>query len=131
MKTKITIYKPGYILFLILFFACTNKTITVKILDAAENNQSMEISSHKNGDAYVLKTWFTGDAYKVIMYHDYSGKMQQYESYYVTDEKFSKAKLSWKNDTTLSVTLFNFGSDKKTHFDFFGNGPCSGLKTDN
>jgi len=131
MKTKFTITTLVFMMCVFLFTECSNKTKTIKISDASDEKLVFDASKHKCGDAYVVKTWFTGDAYKVIMFHDYSGKMQKYECYYITNEKFTKARLTWKNDTTLSVTLLNPGTRNKEHLEIFGNGPRTGLHDDN
>lgn len=131
MKKQFLLIGLALILGTFPFCSRSGKTsVNVSIKDYTEKEIVLDINNQNKGDAYIFKTNFFGEGYKVIMFHDYSGKLQMYDCFYGTDEIFSEANLSWKNDTTLIVTLINTELNNKISFEFFGNGSRSGMSCD-
>ena len=56
--------------------------------------------------------WFE-EGYIIIFYHDYSGKIQNYHSYYFDTTNFDQGFYNWMNDTTVTVKLFNSETKKE------------------
>ncbi len=102
----------------------------ISIEDYSNKEVKIDINDQTNRDVRVFKTWFMNDGYKVLMFHDYSGELQQYECFYGTDEVFEEAKISWKNDTTISVILISTDSNNNIQFELSGNENRTGM-TDN
>ncbi len=123
----------GFAIATITLTFCKNSdkaSFIIPIEDYSNKEVKIDINDQTDRDVRVFKTWFMDDGYKVVMFHDYSGELQQYECFYGTEEIFSEANLSWKNDTTLIVTLINTDLNNKISFEFFGNGSSSGMRWD-
>ena len=102
----------------------------IPIEDYSNKEVKIDINNQTDRDVLVFKTRFLNDGYKVVMFHDYSGVLKQYECFYGTDEVFEKAKISWKNDTTISVILISTDSNNNIRFELSGNENRTGM-TDN
>jgi len=121
----------GLALILCAFTFCNRSSDTlesVSIKDYSKEERVIDINNQKTGDVFVYKTDFIGAGYKIVMFHDYSGTLQMYDCFYGSEEEYDLANYSWRNDTTLLVTLVN--SEKKNEFDieFSGNGSSTGMK---
>ena len=97
-----------------------------------EEYDAIDINNQVNGDVRVLKGCVLGDGYTVIMFHDHSGKLQEYRCYIGTTKDFDEAEILWKNDTTISVTLTNAKLQEYDHFEMFstGQGTSTGMRID-
>lgn len=74
----------------------------------------IDLGSHKTGDLEIYRVQIPEEGYLIIFYNDYSGKILNYHSNYYDTTYFDQGFYKWKNDTTVTVKLFN--SEKKNEW---------------
>jgi len=100
------------LLLMVVILSCdqsTNQDCLIIIQDYPANQWEPEIDleSHKTGDVEIYRVSVWEEGYLIIFYHDYSGKVQNYHSYYYDTINYTQASYNWENDTTGTVKLFN------------------------
>ena len=73
----------------------------------------IDLESHKTGDVEIHRVLIPEEGYIIIFYHDYSGKIQNYHSYYFDTTNYNQGFYNWNNDTTVTVKLFNSETKKE------------------
>lgn len=81
--------------------------ITVQDYPANLWEPEIDLESHKTGDVEIHRVQIWEEGYLIIFYHNYSGKILNYHSYYYDTTNYDQGFYHWKNDTTVSVRLFN------------------------
>jgi hypothetical protein len=114
------------------------KEIILDIIDGPSNkDKSTDLSKYKNKDVEVFKdVKVTGQRgiqnqmYSVYFYHTIKGELNEASAHLITPNDYSKASITWRNDSTISVKLFNLGNKKSSSFDAWGFKGGGGMKMD-
>jgi hypothetical protein len=96
----------------------------------SQQTPPIDLKSHKNGDVEIWRTFFMGDSFELIYFHDYSGKLHDYHAFVGVPENFKKATYQWKNDTTVIFKFIESKPRQKMTVEVFGNGSASGMKVE-
>ena len=112
--------KHSLLLFaLMIVIICCNQSsvqeglITVQDYPPNLYEPEIDLESHKTGDVEIHRVQIPEEGYLIIFYHDYSGKILNYHSYKFDTTNFDQGFYNWKNDTTVTVKLFNSETKKE------------------
>ena len=112
--------KQSLLLFAImLVILCCNQSsvqkglITVQDYPPNQWEPEIDLESHKTGDVEIHRVSIWEEGYIIIFYHDYSGELLNYHSYYYDTTYYDQGFYNWTNDTTVTVKIFNSESKKE------------------
>ena len=74
----------------------------------------------------VNKTEFMGNAYNVAYNYIYEGKVSPCSAIYGSEVEYDMAYYKWKDDTTVSIRLYNSETEEYEEFYVFGMPSCKG-----
>lgn len=104
---------------LMIAISCCTRSSTqeglIVVQDYPPNLYEPEINleSHNTGDVEIHRVQIPEEGYLIIFYHDYSGKILNYQSNYFDTTYFEQGLYYWKNDTTVAVKLYNSETKKE------------------
>ena len=111
---------------LIIIILCCNQTptqeglIIVKDYPANNGEPEIDLESKKSGDVEIYRVnYFIGEGYEIIYYHDISGKIRDYHFYQVDTINYNQGFYNWKNDTTVTVKLYNSETKQEFNVELF------------
>ena len=110
---------------LMIIILCCNQTstqeglITVQDYPANHGEPEIDLESHKSGDVEIYRSNFVGEGYEIIYYHDISGKLRDYYFYQVDTINYNQGLYNWKNDTIVTVKLFNSETKQEFNVELF------------
>jgi hypothetical protein len=125
MKPPKNILLP--LVLLIVIFSCNQTStkeglITVKDYPANQGEPEIDLESHESGDIEIYRVNYFEEGYEIIYYHDISGKIRDYHFYQVDTINYNQGYYNWKNDTTVSVKLYNSETKQKFNVELFVSG---------
>ena len=111
---------------LMIVILCCNRSSAQESLIIVQDyrNQEqpvIELESHKPGDVEIHRILLWEEGYEIIYFHDNSGKIQDYHAYYFDTINFNQGLYNWKNDTTVTVKLFNSETKHEYTLELFGS----------
>lgn len=119
-------------LVLSFFASCSNNNHSIP--DLANNEDGMKLA--KDLSSYVLphaevskKTQKDDHTYYLTFIHDYTNQPQDYHAVYIDSINFTHYNTLWINDTALQITLVNSDTDYEKQVLLWGNGPTTGMDT--
>ena len=99
--------------------AKSSGVITIK--DARKTKEPAEdLKHHKYHDVEVYRTSFMSGGYKVCIYNYFHDSLSSYGASWISNNDMDKAFYKWKNDTLVSIRLYNSQTNKSVHFDVWG-----------
>ena len=110
---------------IMIVISCCNQTstqenlITVQDYRANQGETEIDLESHKSGDVEIYRSNFVGEGYEIIYYHDISGKLRDYYFYQVDTINYNQGLYNWKNDTIVTVKLFNSETKQEFNVELF------------
>ena len=81
--------------------------ITVMDYPSDRYQPEINLDEHKSGDVEIHRVGIPEEGYLIIFYHDYSGKIENYQSYKFDTINYNQGFYNWQNDTTFTLKLFN------------------------
>jgi hypothetical protein len=118
--------KHSLLLFaLMIVIICCNQTSTqegliiVQDYPANQGEPEIDLESHKTGDVEIYRVNYFEEGYEIIYYHDISGKIRDYHFYRVDTINYSQGFYNWKNDTTVTVKLYNSETKQEFNVELF------------
>ena len=118
---------------LMIVILCCNQSSVQKSLITVQDyrNQQqpkIDLESHKTGDVEIRRVILSEEGYEIIYYHDNSGKIQDYHAFYIDTINYNQGSYNWKNDTTVTVKLFNSETKQEWNVEFFISGDSSYMR---
>lgn len=93
--------------------------ITVQDYPGNQGEPEIDLESHKTGDVEIHRVNYWQEGYEIIYYYDISGKIRDYHFLKVDSINYNQGFYNWKNDTTLTVKLYNSETKQEWNVELF------------
>jgi len=93
--------------------------ITVQGVPPNQWEPEIDLESHKTGDVEIYRVIWWEKGYTIVFYHDISGNLRSYHYYYYDTTNFDQGFYDWKNDTTVTVKIYNSETKQEYNVELF------------